>query len=124
MRKLTVALLVLAACGGVAGDTLLVDLTDEDKESVCQDEIDAFVEETFTCEGVDLDMDGEDDEFTTEVATLSDCTAGFDVAAECGATLDDWYDCSDAMIDGFCDIMADGTMPAACDWMGDCYTAE
>ncbi len=122
MRKLTLGLLFLAACG-LAGDTLFLDLTEEDKESVCQEEIDATVETTFTCEGIDFDMDGEDDEFAWEKADLSDCVAGFDVTDDCTATLDDWYDCGDAIEADPC-VLFEAELPSACSYMTECYATE
>jgi hypothetical protein len=93
MRKSLVLLAatLLGGCG-IPGDTLLMDLTADDAELICNHAVDEdAADRTVTCDFGDV---------TLEASTMSDCTGYFASVLTvanpaCTATLDTWVACKE-----------------------------
>ncbi len=87
-------LMVLAACGRVPDDRVAADLDEKDVEKLCEEFVDAYPQQTFTCEseGVTIDIEVGFD------LTLEQCIADFEPPPEgCTATVGDLRTCYDAL---------------------------
>jgi hypothetical protein len=111
MMRWTTILAVLAGCGGISDDTLLVELTPEDQGALCEDNIGDVETSTVECDGYG--------EVTVEPVSQSECVDQLDVSDDCAATVGEWLACNDAAFADPCGLVL-GEVPTACETYVDC----
>jgi len=86
-------LLTLAGCG-LSGDTPLVELSDNDRTSLCEDLAD-FTEVSLSCDGIDI---------TLSPTPVDECVADYQALPQgCAATVDDARACIEVVKTATCD---------------------
>ena len=113
-----VAVLFLAACGGGSGggvsdDKKVVDLTDSEGQSLCNELAAALPEKTVDCGGGQT--------ITLGAGGAAECVSDLNnLEASCTLTAGQYRDCIDAIAaESDADVCA-GTLPPACNAFGAC----
>lgn len=104
------SLLWLVSCG-IREDKLIVELSEKEKENLCDENSSSIEEEEVMCDGEVL---------TVEASRRSDCLDALDEAStDCEATVGDWRQCTDDLLDDPCSMLS-GDLSAACTTWASC----
>jgi hypothetical protein len=117
MKRLGIALLFVAACGGggdgdsgVDGDKNLTELSDSEQQALCEHvlELQGGAGATIECGDFDVEID-----------TVAECVTGLgEIQASCAATVDDAEACAAGQGEDPCDFT---NPPAACEVVFGCF---
>lgn len=98
----------LGAGCGIPADRPVAELSDQDREALCERQLSSVEDQVVTCDG---------EEYTVEAVSQSECVETLaSVDPGCGATVGDWGDCADDLVDEPCAILGGDLTPACTAW--------